>query len=168
MSDEHQILEQRARTLARPRSTLAERSTLAVFERAGVRYAIDPRFVYEVARAPRPTALPRSERHWLGVTSLHGELIAVADLPVLLGDDAATHAEESTLLLVLGVEARELAIEVDAVLEPVRADVPRHEPPHTDAASSLIEGVTEDGLRVVRGERLLSDPRLTVNSSLET
>jgi chemotaxis signal transduction protein len=93
MSDEQKILEERARALARPRRTQREeRGTLAVFERHGVRYAIAPRFVYEVARAPWPTALPRSERHWLGVTSLHGELLAVADLAVLLGaDGAAAH-----------------------------------------------------------------------------
>jgi chemotaxis signal transduction protein len=163
--NEREILEQRARTLARPRGVASsERQTLAVFERAGLRYAIAQRFVYEVARAPRPTGLPRSERHWLGVTSLHGELLAVADLAVLLGAEPTSgDPERNVLLLVLGLTTRELAIEIDAVLEPVGADVPRLEPRHADA--SFIEGVTAEGLRVVRGELLLSDPRLIVNPS---
>jgi hypothetical protein len=66
-------------------------------------------------------------------------------------------------VLVLGAEARELALVIDAVLEPISADVARDAPPHGDV--HLIEGVTQDGLRVVRGEVLLSDPRLIVNSS---
>jgi chemotaxis signal transduction protein len=167
MSDPRQILELRTRALAEQRS--AQRGTrvaLATFERMGVRYAIHPRFVFEVARAPRPTALPRSERHWLGVTSLHGELIAVSDLALLLGAEGApVSSQENVLLLVLGDTTRELALEIDAVLEPVSADVPRLEPPPGNLASSLIEGVTEDGLRVVRGDLLLSDPRLIVNRS---
>jgi chemotaxis signal transduction protein len=165
--EELRILEQRARSLARPRAISDARATLAVFERLGVRYGIDPRYVFEVARAPRPTALPKSERHWLGVTSLHGELIAIADLPVLLGSDHASTASEheTVMLLVLGDQARELAIEIDCVLEPVSTVDQLAQQPHADAASSLIEGITEDGLRVVRGDLLLADPRLFVQSS---
>ncbi len=163
MSHERQILEERARLLARPRTEATSRTSFAAFERGGVRYAIDPRFVFEVARAPRATALPRSDPHWLGITSLHGELIAVADLAVLLGAERSSSTHEDALLLVLGTETRELAFEIDAVLEPVSADVHRDRSPH-DAVSHLIEGVTEDGLRVVRGDQLLSDPRLTMTS----
>lgn len=171
-ADERVVLEERARLLARPRVEFeARRASLAVFERLGVRYAIDPRYVIEVARAPRATALPKSEPHWLGVTSLHGELIAVADLPVLLGipgapaPEATEEHHQLTLLLVLGTDGRELGLEIDSVLEPVRAPDALARPPHADAASSLIDGITEDGLRVVRGELLLSDPRLFVQTS---
>lgn len=165
MSDERAILEQRTRLLARPRQqALRAHGSLATFVRRGERYAIEARFVYEVARAPRPTALPRSARHWLGVTSLHGELVAVADLPLLLADEAGPAEGDTTgLLLVLGGSTRELALAIDAVLEPVRDDIARQPPPRADAASSLIEGITEDGLRVVRGDLLLCDARLTVS-----
>src|SRR5262245_3959760 len=86
VQDPRTRLAERARELAKPRvERRLEERALAVFERAGTRYAIEPRFVFEVARAPSPTPLPRSAAHWLGLTSLHGELMAVADLPALLG-----------------------------------------------------------------------------------
>ena len=125
MHDESQraVLEQRAQALARPRKeqhALADDArALALFERGGNVYGIARAAVFEVARVLPPTPLPRSPRYWLGVTSLHGELLALVDLPVLLGgaaaeasvpvaidDESDDEAVDGLLVLVLGTGRR--------------------------------------------------------------
>jgi len=198
------LLEQRARALARPRTSArgvrteagatphdleargsAARSSesseptpfFAVFARAGVHYAIHPRFVFEVARVLAPTPLPLAAAHWLGVSSLHGELLALADLALLFGHgappalresvgyDASAAERRSSLVLVLGSERRELGLLIDQVLEarPLLDALTRV--PAGDPASQLLLGTSEENVRVLRGEALLSDPRLSIQAT---
>jgi len=182
-TNDREVLDRRARLLARPRlgGMHAEATTpFAMFQRAGVRYAIHPRFVFEVSRVLAPTPLPLSEPHWLGISSLHGELLAIVDLAVLLGQELsgpeaqgneAEHDPDlaerrSSLVLVMGTERREFGLRVDAVLEakPISEELART--PAGDPAGQLLLGTTEEGVRVLRGEALLSDPRLTIQANL--
>jgi purine-binding chemotaxis protein CheW len=182
--DERAILEQRARALARPRE--AGRHTrastpFAMFERAGVTYALDSRFVFEVSRVLAPTPLPLSEPHWLGITSLHGELLALVDLAVLLGHATSTATEgelgeqdpeladrRSWLVLVVGTDRREFGLRVDVVLEARPLSERLARAPASDPTSQLLVGTTAEDVRVLRGEALLSDPRLYMKANLSS
>lgn len=179
-TSDRDILEQRSRLLARPRRDAEDGSAatpFAVFERAGVRFAIHPRFVFEVSRVLAPTPLPMAPAHWLGVSSLHGELLALADLAVLLDPSAArpapahptraaTHAEgHAVLVLVLGTDRRELGLLVDDVHEAKPLGERLMHLPAGDPAAQLVLGSTADGIRVLRGEALLSDPRLFIQAN---
>jgi purine-binding chemotaxis protein CheW len=177
------LLEQRAAQLARPRAALKDKraqeasAPFAIFERAGVRYAIHPHFVFEVSRVLAPTPLPMAAPHWLGVSSLHGELIALVDLAVLfghgggaplsesVGHDAQAAERRSSLVLVLGSERRELGLLIDRVHEakPLLETLTRV--PAGDVASQLLHGTTDDNVRVLHGEALLADPRLTIQAN---
>jgi chemotaxis signal transduction protein len=177
---DHAVLAERARALARPHRQAQREQRYTLFERCGIQYAIEPQFVFELARVLAATPLPRAAPHWLGVTSLHGELLAVADLSVLLGgsnreraqraegdSDGDEHAEaDPRLVLVLGGERRELALLIDAALE---ATVLSHElsavPPSDDSGAQLVLGTTREGIRVVAGEALLADPRLFLQAA---
>jgi len=182
-SDARRVLEARAQALARPRATAREahagRTIYATFERGGVVYAIDPAFVVRAAHVLEPTALPRAPGHWRGVTSLHGELLAVFDLPRLLGDDAPPLPEgvvegdargdpepARVLVLVLGAVRAELAIVVDAVGEArALADALALTPPTDGTTARLVLGTTPDGVRILLADALLGDPRLRIEAT---
>jgi len=176
------VLEERARALARPRhdrrSHVQEARGLALFERGGTVYAVERGAVFEATRVLPPTPLPRSAPHWLGIASLHGELIAVVDLAVLLGgalppspvavpiDDLdAADGEERQLVIVLGNGRRELAVVVDAVREPRDATETLAVAPGTEHGTArLVVGTTDDGVRVLDAAALLADPRLRLEA----
>ncbi|MDB4987568.1 MAG: putative chemotaxis protein CheW [Myxococcaceae bacterium] len=174
---ERSILEDRARALARPRrEQLSVIEKYALFERGGVRYAIEPRFVFAVAHAPEPTPLPGSARYWCGVSSVHGELLALVDLALLLDGAAANEVaaseprpdSEDHLVLVLGEARREFGLVIDALLETSSLSLELARVPSGDASSHLIVGTSVDGTRVVRGDALLSDPRLFIQANHST
>lgn len=158
------LLEQRAAALARERERAPSAPrTYALFERAGEIHAIEMRYVVEVARVPEPTPLPLAPAHWLGITSLHGELLAVADLPPLLSDDPGPHAEareDPLLALVVGTERAEFALAIDLLRDLGRREEP-HRPVGGSSTSPLVIGVLSDGARVLDGASLLADPRLS-------
>lgn len=179
--EELAILRERARALAEPRTPLgafAVADRQALFERAGARYALDMRYVYGVARVLSPTPLPGSERHWLGVTSLHGELLAIVDLHALFtgaheqtvqpgtADALAPQESDTLLILVVGLEQREFGIAVDAVLDaqPIAGPLAR-EKSEDGRGEELLQGIAADGTRVLLPDALLRDRRLFIETS---
>jgi chemotaxis signal transduction protein len=175
--EERGVLQQRATALARVRSeALPEQQAYALFERAGARHVIEKRFIVEVARVPPPTPIPLSPAHWLGVSSLHGELLAVADLTPLLEEGARASAsgasadalDEPLLVLVLGLERREFALAIDMLLDLGSASVVLSRHAGGPSASPLVLGALSDGAAVLDGSALLCDPRLTIQAPLST
>lgn len=173
---ERAILEARARALASARregTTPIDAARQLVFLRDGVRYAIAPRFVREVGAVHAPTPLPCVAPHWLGVTSLHGQLLALADLALLL-DSAArpplrrTAHDDVTadrlLALVLETERCDLALAIDAVLEARPLTDALRPALFGEASEAWIVGATADGIQAIAGDALIADPRLRIAS----
>lgn len=172
IDDEKQraVLQRRAELLAVMREK-AEHAGLSValFARRGTHYAIDARYVREVAHVIAPTALPLTADHWLGISSLHGELLGIIDLSRLLADTpdrgpVATEIDDDTrvLVIVIGKERGELGLLIDEVLESRTLGddlipVGTHE---SGATRGLVGGATADGVRLLVAEALLGDPRL--------
>jgi chemotaxis signal transduction protein len=173
------ILQTRAQALAAPRRTEhAEVERHALFERAGVRYALAMRYVFGVARVLSPTPLPGAGAHWLGVSSLHGELLAIVDIDALFSGQRAVAQEpkhasalagrdaDTQLILVVGLAQRELGVAIDAVLDAVRIEGGLARETSDDGRSEeLLQGVTSEGTRVLLAEALLLDPRLFIENS---
>ena len=172
--DELSVLAERARQLARPRIDARQDDTpkYALFERHRQRYAIEPQYVFAVARAPEPTPLPNAAPYWSGVSSVHGELLPVVELSALL-DQSAPVAEpgplsetpNSCLLLVLGRERREFGVTIDALLDANALGSELVPTPYGDPSAQLVAGSAHDGTRVVRGDALLGDPRLFLQAN---
>lgn len=137
------------------------------FERGASRYALEKRLVREVARVPAPTPLPLSAAHWVGLTSLHGHLLAVVDLPPLLAEAAEeTSAEEDALLVVvLGEREAEVALRIDRLVDAYRGDDLRSADVEEPGGARIVLGALDDGTRVIDGAALLADPRLTLQST---
>ena len=172
VDDEKQrtILRQRAALLATTRKKVgADGLNFALFARQGMHYAIDARYVREVARVIAPTALPLTADHWIGISSLHGELLGIVDLPRLLADATdggrvATEIDEDTqtLVLVLGKAHGELGLLIDEVLDSraLGDDVVPVGAHESGSSRGLIGGATADGVRLIVAEALMNDPRL--------
>ena len=113
-----ELLEERAqRYAAAPERTLlaSEQIELLRFSLDGESYAIESRFVREVLRAPDISSVPGAPPLLVGVTNLRGEILAVMDLGKELGcPDSELRAQ---WVIVLGLDASELGIASDAVLE---------------------------------------------------
>jgi purine-binding chemotaxis protein CheW len=160
-----EVLEARARQLARVLDEPAragEVLELVGFVLAGKRYGIESRFVREVARLSRFTPVPGTPAFVVGITNLRGEILALFDPRQLLGV-AADGVTDLGRIVVLGEHRREFGLLADAASEILY--VPGASLARTDALSAraYLRGVTPDGVIVLSGEALLSDPRLTID-----
>ena len=165
MPDAAAVLEARARLLARvppapPRP--GESLELVGFVLAGSRYGIESRFVREVARLTRFTPVPGTPAFVLGVTNLRGEILALFDLRVLLGIEAAGVTDLGRIVVV-GEHRREYGLIADAASEMVYLPAAAVAPTEAGWGRAYVRGVGPDGLIVLSGEELLADPRLTLS-----
>lgn len=177
MRHDDAILAERAKKLAAPqrgRSARLNGHSAALFARGGVAYAIETAYVLQVVRVLAPTPLPLTHPCWRGLTTLHGELLAVLDLPRLLEDDPADLLTvgsaredgelETLLVMVIGRDRPEFGLLLDALLEARELEqvVPLAS---REGGTGLLRGATADGVRVVEAELLLADPRLSLATS---
>jgi len=161
-----EVLEQRARLLARvpeepPRA--GEVLELVGFVLAGERYAIESRFVREVARLSRFTPVPGTPAFVLGVTNLRGEILALFDLRRLLGV-VTEGVTDLSRIVVLGEHRREFGLLADAASEILWVPGASLAQPATTWGRTYVRGVSPDGVIVLSGEALLRDPELTIDT----
>lgn len=164
-----EVLEARARALARPPAPArpAGAGVEVVFFALGTeRYAVEARFVREVARVADLAPVPGLPDFVMGVANLRGEILAVMDLRRILGVPAAGLTDLARLV-VLGADRPEFGILADSVSEvaTLRADEIL-EPPASVAGvgREFLKGVTREALIVLDGAVLLRDPRLFVGA----
>lgn len=135
---------------------------LVGFVLAGERYGIESRFVREVARLTRFTPVPGTPPFVLGVTNLRGEILALFDLRNLLGI-VAEGVTDLGRIVVLGEHRREFGLLADAASEMLWLPAASLAPTETAWGRAYVRGVSPDGVIVLSGEALLSDPRLTID-----
>ena len=163
-SGNREVLDARARQLARVAKEPAragEVLELVVFWLAGECYGIESRFVREVARLTRFTPLPGTPPYVLGVTSLRGEILALFDLRHLMGI-VAGGVTDLCRIVVLGEHRCEFGLLADFATEMLQVPAKSLTPPEAGWGRACVRGVSPDGVIVLSGEALLSDPRLTI------
>jgi len=168
---DRELLARRAQLLARARTTVGASGAaqpLTRFRRGDASYAIERRFVVELATVLAPTPLPLTPPHWLGVTSLHGDMLALIELPTLLAETssasstvAASARGARLLIMVLGRERREFGVVIDAALDIATSlgDVARATS-ELLPTGRLVSGALADGTRIIDGDALLDDARM--------
>jgi purine-binding chemotaxis protein CheW len=166
-----QILEARARELAKAHAVPSDEAQLDVmtFTLGAERYAIETRFVREVTRLGDLTPVPGAPDFIAGVTSLRGEIVAIADLRKSLGF-ADVRVSDASWILMLGQDATELGLLVDAVHE-VRLLAASAVLAPADAVRGVgkayVAGVTREALVILDGAALLGDERFFVDQGEE-
>ncbi len=162
------IMDARARKLAaRPEAMAEERLALAIFELANERYAVELRWIHEVSRVTEYTPVPGTPEHFVGLTSVRGDVFAVFDLRRLLGL-AAPGMTDRTRLVLLGDHVPELGVLMDRELGTVAlpvSSVLAAPPGVLGSAASCVRGVTRDAMVILDGGALLMDPRLVIDQT---
>ena len=156
MSTAEEVLERRARRLARPASAVDERSTrpaLVLELGEGARYVLDATRVREVAANARLRRLPANSQWFLGMMPSRGEVVPVVDLARLLG---AEPASGQPYAVVLEHPTDPVALLVDDVLEVVALPV---ELLTTGENRAVGSSLTPDGVTVLDAELLLAQVR---------
>lgn len=165
------VLEERARTLARPLEMAepADASEHLVFTLNGRRYALPSHTLFTVCRLGALVPVPGAPKAFLGITSWSGFLIPVVDLRIhfnLPGDRSVIPG----YLIVLGAKAPDLALAADAVeeLALLRTDeIVQPSKEEQVAAKAGIKGITRDRVIQLDAAGLAEDPALRVTPAVK-
>lgn len=154
-----EILEERARQLARPLAAAGPVDTLELltFSLGEERCGVESRFVHAVLRVGAMTPLPGAVPPLAGVTGWRGEVLTLLDLRSVLGM-AGGAVEALVHALVLGRERPAFGVlvsELGSVCTVAPADV-RPLPEGKGGARDLLAGATGDALLVLRADRLIA------------
>jgi purine-binding chemotaxis protein CheW len=114
-------------------------------------HGVDIVQIQEIIKVPTITVVPRALACVLGIISLRGTVVPVADLRAILGMES-TAVTRATRILVLRGDGEPVGLLVDRVSSVVRFDREAIEPvPRTmqREASDLLQGVGRDGDRML-------------------
>lgn len=158
---QRQLLQTRARLLARPRikRTDADIAALQVVEfLVGTdHYALNAAVLREVSRMKEVTRIPGTSPHVLGVMNVRGLMIALIDLRLLLGLPRETAAEQHRVLIIQS-QGKEAGILTDGTLG-VRAlplDTLHPVPPMvSETRAAYLRGVTSEQLVILDPDKIL-------------
>lgn len=171
-SDRMTILRRRARALARPPEHAPTAETVLEvleFRLAQERYAVETRYVREVAPLKELTPLPCTPSFVLGIVNVRGQIVPVFDLKKLfdLPEEGLTDLHRIIIVrghnLELGLLA-DLTLGVRSIsLSSLQSSLPTL----TGIRGDYLKGVTAERLVVLDLARLLADPRIIVNEDVE-
>jgi purine-binding chemotaxis protein CheW len=169
-STEREMLEERARALARPiASDAADHADSVTFTLSRERYAIPARYVFAVFRLGSLVRLPGATRPVAGLMRWRGDILTLLDVRGLVGA-STTALDDLAVVLVIGVDRPEFGVLADTL----GATLAMHDedllPPVTrpDAEGvNLIRGVTRDG-HVVLDARALVERHTTARRTLSS
>ena len=166
-AERKRILHERARALAEePRAEEpGPRIETVEFLLAGERYAVEMRFVREVAFLRDFTPLPCTPRAVLGVLHLRGEVVSIVDLRAFF-EHPRGGISDLNRIVILSSPDLELGILTDAIagVRVLSAEALRSPPAtFTGLRREYLMGVTADGTAVLDAGRILSDRSLIVN-----
>jgi purine-binding chemotaxis protein CheW len=114
-------------------------------------YGVDIVEIQEIIKVPAITVVPRAPACVLGIISLRGTVVPIADLRVLLGMERGGITRSSRILVLRG-DGDPAGLLVDRVSSVVRFDREAIQPvPRTmqREASDLLQGVGRDGERML-------------------
>ena len=139
------------------------------FSLDGQSYAFELAYVREIACLAELCPLPGVPAFVMGITCMHGQMLAVVDLRQLLG--LAEHGlRDSRQLIVLqsvGMEFGILGERVSGVRRLALAGLQPAMPTFRAAACPYLKGIAADGTVVVSAAKLLADPQLVVRHTPE-
>jgi purine-binding chemotaxis protein CheW len=164
-----QVLEERARLLARPAADHAGEDVveLVVLTVGAERYGVDVRLVREVRPLAGLAPVPGTPDVWAGLVNLRGSLCPVLSLRRYLqvtGPGAETGASGPGVLVVVTAPFP-AALLVDAAAEVRRCPPGQLRPVQAaagDRARTAVTAVTTDLLQVLDPAAVLADPTLIV------
>jgi purine-binding chemotaxis protein CheW len=158
---QQQLLQTRARLLARPRTkrTDTDGAALQVVEfLVGTdHYALDAAVLREVTRMKEVTHIPGTPPHVVGVINVRGLMVALIDLQLLLGLPRDATAERDRVLIIHS-QGKEAGILTDGTLgmRALPLDTIHPVPPMvTETRSAYLRGITGEQLVILDPDKIL-------------
>jgi purine-binding chemotaxis protein CheW len=170
-SEQRRILKARAAALAlEPEESGAkeERIEIVEFLLADERYAIESAYISEVCSLKSLTPIPCTPAFVLGVISLHGKILSVIDLRIFF-DLPVKGLFELNKVIVLHDSSMQFGILADSIVDARRisstALLPSL-PTLTGVRAEYLMGITQEGLVVLDGGKILTDRSIVVHENV--
>ena len=172
LSDE-EILEKRAREMQRCldedlNNLDSSQMEILCFTLGEEQYAIESCDIQEVALVEHITRIPCTPSYVEGVINLRGQLIPVLTLTTILGL-SAPKMKPNNRLLVLTNEKVNIALSFGEMLGITQLDIqdllPQIKPPEA-GQSDYFRGVTKNHISLIDAKKILSDPNLVVDRTV--
>ncbi|MBI2306076.1 MAG: purine-binding chemotaxis protein CheW [Rhodocyclales bacterium] len=164
------ILSARAEALARPVAPVRTGDQLEVIEfiLSGERYGLEFAFVREVFPLNELTVLPATPPFVLGIVNVRGEIVSVVDLRKFFELPEARLSDLNKVVILHSPEMcfGVLADTVTGVRSLPRGELQPPLPTLTGVREDYLLGVTGEPLVVLDAARLLADPRMVVEESV--
>jgi purine-binding chemotaxis protein CheW len=158
---QQQLLQTRARLLARPRTKRTDTDGAALqvveFLVGTEHYALDATVLREVTRMKEVTHIPGTPRHVVGVINVRGLMVALIDLQLLLGLPRDTAAERDRVLIIHS-QGKEVGILTDGTLgmRALPLDTIHPVPPMvTETRAAYLRGITSEQLVILDPDKIL-------------
>lgn len=170
-AETRRVLMARAQALGRapdPAETAGEHIEVVEFVLAHERYAIESRYVREVAPLENLTPLPCTPAFVLGIVNLRGEILSVIDIKKFfeLPEQGLTDLNKIIVLqsgdMLFGI----LADVIAGVRRIPLAGIQPSLPTLTGIREEYLQGVTPERLVVLDAERLLTDENIVVQEQV--
>lgn len=131
-------------------------------------YAFELECVREIGALVELTPLPAVPEFILGITSMHGEIMAVVDLRKFFGlPERGLHDSRQVIVLQsTDMEFGVLAERVAGVRPLSLAGLQPSLPTLSDVRAAYLKGITPDGTVVLSAAKLLADPQLVVRQDM--
>jgi purine-binding chemotaxis protein CheW len=165
------ILKARASTLAQKpvaEQSIAESFEVVEFVLAHERYAIESRFIREVAVLESLAPLPCVPAFVLGIVNLRGEMLSVIDLKKFFGLPDKGLGDLNKIIVLRSGEVL-LSILADAIAGVRRlklADIHPSLPTLAGIRKDYLRGITPEHLVVLDAEKLLADESIVVQEEV--
>jgi len=169
LSDHNRILEERARTLARPEESSDNNQSIEVlrFSISHREFAIEMHHIKEVVLTGKITPVPGTPGYIAGICVIRGEIISLVDLRALLPIHH-TGITDLNRVIVLSGNNLMFGILADQITGIGNLDLNRLSPSPSDAGPgfmNFIKGIHEGALSLLDTESLLKDPRMVIDES---
>ncbi|MEQ8174299.1 MAG: chemotaxis protein CheW [Syntrophomonadaceae bacterium] len=133
----------------------SEELQLVTFNLGDESFGLDIMTVQEIIRAPQITKVPRSPVYVDGVTNLRGHILPVIDSRTKFGMPKI-ECDQSTRVIVVDVNGRQIGLNVDSVSEVLRVDGKSIEPAPAGLSQACEGGKSVTGVvKVNQGQKLV-------------
>lgn len=169
--EKKRILKNRALKIASEETVRVDTDEVEVLEfvLSGERYAIESGYIREVQALRSYTAVPCTPPYVLGIINVRGRIISVIDMGKFFGLSriGLTDLNKVIILSAPGMEFGILADETTGVRMVPVSDIGTSMVTLTDARAGYLKGVMAERLIVLDGGKILSDPGLVVNETVQ-
>jgi purine-binding chemotaxis protein CheW len=171
MNDRQDILNKRARELARPlpgKSLENDLLEIVEFRLGAESYGLELDHILEVYPLRELTPVPGLPRFVQGIINVRGQIVSVIDLKIFF-EMTSEEATAGTKVIILQSKEMEFGIMADAIVGVkaiAKKEILPTLPTLTGIRADFLKGVSSERLVILDGAKLLADSHLIINEEV--